>query len=245
MTTLAGTTCTALLSCLVALCAVAKPAHVIIVVPPGAAAPAGFADQLASWRQSGQVSSALLLDENQKKDPGFATVALLEFPSEGSYDHWNKEEAPKVPAPLAVKRADVLTHGEVYPRDSNKSVFLVNTYKLLVPPERYQEFVQGYIVPNLLDQKAAHLLLRYTMYLERAAGGDAQAMLVMEYRDSVALSRREAVRNELVKKLLATDPARRRQVPAMALGDAALVVNPVPHRQPAPRFDEEGILFEG
>ena len=207
MTTFAGTTCTALLSCLFALGAVAKPAHVIIVVPPGAAAPAGFADQLASWRQSGQVSSALLLDENQKKDPGFATVALLEFPSEGSYDHWNKEEAPKVPAPLAVKRADVLTHGEVYPRDSNKSVFLVNTYKLLVPPERYQEFVQGYIVPNLLDQKAAHLLLRYTMYLERAAGGDAQAMLVMEYRDSVALSRREAVRDELVKKLLATDPA--------------------------------------
>ena len=45
------------------------------------------------------------------------------------------------------------------------------------------------------------------MYLERAAGGDAQAMLVMEYRDSVALSRRDAVRDELVKKLLATDPA--------------------------------------
>jgi phosphate transport system substrate-binding protein len=207
MTTLAGTTCTALLSCLFALCAVAKPAHVIIVVPPGAAPPAGFADQLATWRQSGQVSSALLLDENQNKDPGFATLALLEFPSEGSYDHWNKEEASKIPAPLAVKRADVLTHGEVYPRDSNKSVFLVNTYKLLVPPEHYKEFVQGYILPNLLDQKAAHLLLRYTMYLERSAGADAQAMLVMEYRDSVALSRREAVRDELVKKLVATDPA--------------------------------------
>jgi phosphate transport system substrate-binding protein len=207
MTTFAGATCTALLSCLLALGAVAKPAHVIIVVPPGTAPPAGFADQLATWRQSGQVSSALLLDQDQKKDPGFASLALLEFPSEGSYDHWNKEEAAKIPAPLTVQRADVLTHGEVYPRDSNKSVFLVNTYKLLVPPERYQEFVQGYIVPNLLDQKAAHLLLRYTMYLERATGGDAQAMLVMEYRDSVALSRREAVRDELVKKLLATDPA--------------------------------------
>jgi phosphate transport system substrate-binding protein len=207
MTTFAGTTCTALLSCLLALGAVAKPAHVIIVVPPGAAPPAGFADQLAAWRQSGQVSSALLLDEDQKKDPGFATLALLEFPNEGAYDHWNKEEAAKIPAPATVQRADVLTHAEVYPRDSNKSVFLVNTYKLLVPPERYREFVQGYIVPNLLDQKAAHLLLRYTMYLERASAGDAQAMLVMEYRDSVAFSRRDAVRDELVKKLVATDPA--------------------------------------
>jgi hypothetical protein len=206
MTNLAGTTCAALLSCLFALSAVAKPAHVLIVVPPGAAPPAGFADQLSTWRQSGQVSNALLLDENQK-DPGFASLALLEFPSEGSYEHWNKEEASKIPAPLEVKRADVLTHGEVYPRDSNKSVFLVNTYKLLVPAGHYKEFVQGYIVPNLLDQKAAHLLLRYTMYLERTTGGDAQAMLVMEYRDSVAFSRRDAVRDELVKKLVATDQA--------------------------------------
>ena len=207
MRTLASTTCLALLSCLFALGAAAKPAHVLIVIPPGAAQPAGFADQLSTWRQSGQVSSALLLDENQPKNPGFASLALLEFPSEGSYEHWSRQEAAKLPAPLEVKRADVLTHGEVYPRDSNKSVFLVNTYKLLVPPDQYNQFVQGYILPNLLDQKAAHLLLRYTMYLERPAGGDAQAMLVMEYRDSVAFSRRDAVRDELVKKLVATDPA--------------------------------------
>ena len=105
------------------------------------------------------------------------------------------------------KRADVLTHGEVYPRDSNKSVFLVNTYKLLVPPERYSEFVQGYILPKLLDQKAAHLLLRYTLYLEHGPSNEAEAVLVMEYRDSVAFSRRNAVRDALVSKVLATDPA--------------------------------------
>src|ERR1700730_7211663 len=173
MTNPAGTTCVALLSCLFALSAVAKPAHVLIVVPPGAAPPAGFADQLSAWRQSGQVSRALLLDENQHKNTGFASLALLQLPSESSYERWSKEEFSKILAPLEVKRADVLTHGEVYPRDSNKSVFLVNTYKLLGPPEHSKEFLQGDGVPNLLDAKAAHLLLRYTMYLERTAGGDA------------------------------------------------------------------------
>jgi phosphate transport system substrate-binding protein len=187
--------------------AAAKPANVLITVPAGAAAPADFATELASWRQSGVVSNALLLDQDQKKDPGFSSLALLEFPNEGFYEQWNKEEAPKLAAPLVVKRADVLANGEIYPRDSNKSVFLVNTYKLLVPPERYNEFVQGYILPNLLDQKAAHLLLRYTMYLERGSAEEGQAVLVLEYRDSVAFSRRDAVRDELVKKLLATDPA--------------------------------------
>jgi phosphate transport system substrate-binding protein len=205
-TKLAWTTCVALVSCLFALCAAAEPAHVLIVVPTGAEPPATFAEQLSAWRQSGQVSSAVLLDENQEKDAGFDALALLEFPSEGSYEEWTKQEASKIAAPLQVKRADVLTHGEVYPRDSNKSVFLVNTYKLLVPPDQYKEFVREYIVPNLLDQKAAHLLLRYTMYLEHTPGRDAQAVLVMEYRDSVAFSRRDAVRDQLVKKLVATDP---------------------------------------
>jgi phosphate transport system substrate-binding protein len=199
--------CVVLISCVFAVPGFAKPAHVLIVVPPGAAAPANFAAELAAWRQSGEVSSALLLEQDQKKDPGFSSLVLLEFPSEGFYEQWNKEEAPKLTAPVVVKRADVLTNGEVYPRDSNKSVFLVNTYKLLVPPERYDEFVQGYIVPNLIDQKAAHLLLRYTMYVERGPADEAQAVLVMEYRDSLAFSRRDAVREVLAKKLLTTDPA--------------------------------------
>src|SRR2546430_942274 len=117
----------AMLLCLVSLSTLAAPAHVLIVAPPGTTAPPGFAAQLASWRQSGEVANALLLEESQPKDPGFASLALLEFPSEGSFEHWSKEEAAKIKAPLTYKREDVIVHGEVYPRDSNKSVFLVNT----------------------------------------------------------------------------------------------------------------------
>jgi phosphate transport system substrate-binding protein len=184
----------------------AMPLQVLVTLPADSAAPPGFPEQLAEWRQSGAVSSALLLEQDQKKDAGFASMALLEFPSEAAYAGWDRTEAKKLAAPLVVKRADVLAHGEV-PRDSNKSVFLVNTYQLLVPPQRYNEFVQGYILPNLLNQKAAHLLLRYTMYLERGPAAEVRAVLVMEYRDSVAFGRRDALRDELVQKLRATDPA--------------------------------------
>jgi phosphate transport system substrate-binding protein len=196
----------AVLSSRFAMPADAVPAHVLVMLPADTEPPPGFTEQLAAWRQSGAVSSALLLGQDQTKDPGFTSMALLEFPSEASYETWDRAEASKLPTPLIVKRADVLTHGEV-PHDSNKSVFLVNTYQLLVPPQRYNDFVQGYILPNLLDQKAAHLLLRYTMYLERGPAGEARAVLVMEYRDSVAFGRRDAVRDELVQKLRATDAA--------------------------------------
>src|SRR5207237_8216027 len=61
--------CVALLSCLRAAPACAKSAHVLIIVPPGATAPAGFAHQLARWRQSGVVSSAQLTYTQQNRDP--------------------------------------------------------------------------------------------------------------------------------------------------------------------------------
>ena len=184
----------------------AVPAHVLVTLPPNSVAPPGFPEQLAAWRQSGAVSSALLLEQDQKKDAGFASMALLEFPSEAAYVSWDRAEASKLAPPLVVKRADVLTHGEV-PRNSNKSVFIVSTFQLLVPPQRYNDFVQGYILPNLLDQRAAHLLLSYTMYLERGLAGEARAVLVREYRDSEAFGRHEAVRDDLVKRLRATDAA--------------------------------------
>ena len=39
----------------------AAPAHVLVTLPAGAELPSGFADQLAAWRQSGAVSSAVLV----------------------------------------------------------------------------------------------------------------------------------------------------------------------------------------
>ena len=183
----------------------AAPAHVLLVTPAGSTTAATLPDLLATWRQSGIVSNAVLLEQNQPKQAGFESLTLLEFPSAESYERWQKDEASKIPAPLTLRAADVIIHGEVYPRDSNKSVFLVNTYKVLVPAERYKEFVKQYILPNLLDQKAAKLLLRYTMYLDSAPGQEAQATLVMEYRDSVAYSRRDPQHDEFVKSMAAKD----------------------------------------
>lgn len=197
----------ALVCCLLAISVNAAPAHVLIRAPAGAPAPQGFAESLAAWRHSGRVASALLLQGGTKLEPGFTSLALLEFPNERTYELWNKDEVSKLTAPLTVKRADVLVHWEASRHDSSKSIFLVNTYKLLVSRDRYNDFVQGYILPNLLDQRAKNMLVRYSMYLERGPQSEAQAVLVLEYRDEDSYSRRGAVRDELVKKLLASDPA--------------------------------------
>ena len=186
--------------------AFAVPAHVLITAPAGAPVPAGFAAQLAAWRQSGQVVGVLLLEPSQREKPGFAAFAALEFPSDSSCAIWEREAAPSLPAGLVVRRADVITHGELSPRDSNKSIFVVSVNQPIVPPAAYTEFANAFITPMLRAQNAAKILVRHTLFLERDPAGKGQAVLVCEYRDSVAFGRMTAVKAEARAKLVATTP---------------------------------------
>jgi ABC-type phosphate transport system substrate-binding protein len=188
------------------LAAHAEPAHVLITLSNGAKMPETLATDLSAWRQSGQVSDVLWLDSASREEGGFATMVALEFPSEGSYQAWMKEGAPKLGASLKVVRVDVLTHGETTPRDSNKSIFKVNAYQPTVSAKDYADYAKGYITPLMEGQRTAKILLRYTMYQERIASGMGQSLLLMEYRDSVAYDRSETVKGELRPKLLANNP---------------------------------------
>ena len=192
----------------------AAPANVLIRVPAGTPPPVELAPLLAKWRQSGQVSNVLQLTrgraedpKNPERKPQFESLVVLEFPSENSAEIWQREAAPALPAGLIVRRADVLAHGELSPRDSNRSVFVANTYTPTVPAARYTEFVQGYISPLYEALRATKHLVRYTMYLERGAPGKADALSVLEYRDPVAVAALAKLKTGIRDKLTATVPS--------------------------------------
>ncbi|MEZ5532138.1 MAG: substrate-binding domain-containing protein [Steroidobacteraceae bacterium] len=186
--------------------AAVEPTQVLVTLPPGATAQGDYEELLSVWRNSGQVANVLQLVDEKSEAPGFANLVVLEFDSDGSYQSWRKTEAPKLKAPLQVMQADVLLHGEKTPRDSNKSIFHVNAYDVLVSPTEYAQYVKDYIGPNMANQKDKKILLRYTMYLDREkVGGKLRALLVMEYRDAVAYGRRDAVKDEYKAWLLAND----------------------------------------
>ncbi|MEY2879878.1 MAG: hypothetical protein RLZZ15_2258 [Verrucomicrobiota bacterium] len=206
-----------LLLVLASLCAAisasAAPAHVLIRVPAGTPQPAALAPLVAQWRQSGQVAGALLLTRGRAENaadptrkPQFETFVVLEFPSENSADIWQRESAPSLPAGLIVRRADALAHGELSPRDSNRSVFVVNTYTPTVPAARFGEFVKGYISPLYEAMRGTKHLVRYTAYLERGETGKVDALNVLEYRDPVALAAVTEMKTGIREKLTATVP---------------------------------------
>lgn len=183
------------------------PTQVLITLPPGATAQANYTELLSAWRNSGQVSNIHLIENEKTEKPGFESLAIVEFVSEGSYQAWNKTEAVKLLPPLDVKHADMIIHGEKTPRDSNKSIFHVNFYDVLVSPQDYAQYVKDYITPNMENQKKNQILLRYSMYqdVDRATGAKGRSILIMEYRDVVAFNGREAIKDEYKKHLLATN----------------------------------------
>lgn len=191
-----------------------EPTQVLITIPPhtrpqqGGAVQEGLGELLSSWRNSGQVSNVLDLQDAHSEAPGFASLIVLEFVSEGSYQAWNRTEAAKLKAPLDVQRADVLLHGEKTPRDSNRSIFHVNFYDVISSPQDYAKYVTDYIAPTMANQKDKKILLRYTMYQdrERKAGEKGRSILIMEYRDAVAYAARDAIKDDYKKQLIATNP---------------------------------------
>jgi hypothetical protein len=208
--TFAATLGISLIALAVPLLAEDAPAHVVIRVPAGAPQPVELAPLLAKWRQSSHISGVVFLTQGKPEKPGdkaiFESIALLEFPDANSAEVWQRDAASSLPAGLRVRRADALVHGELSPRDSKRSVFLINTYTATVARERYNEFAQDYLKPLYEGQQAAKVLVRYTMFLERDAVGQADALGVLEYRDSGALAAATAIKLELRGKLTASNP---------------------------------------
>lgn len=192
--------------------AVAAPTNVLIRVPAGAPSPAELPTLLAQWRQSGQVANVLFLTQGKAekvqadRHAQFESLAVLEFQSEGSYEAWQRDAAPALPAGLIVRRADALAHGELTPRDSNRSVFVVNTYTPLVPATRFGEFVAGYVKPLYEAMRGTKHVVRYTAYLERGETGKANAINVLEYRDPVAFATIAQIKTALREKVAAATP---------------------------------------
>ena len=196
--------------CLAALSAAAAPSNVLVRVPAGTPTPEALAPLLSKWRQSGQVANVLLLTDGkpEKADRAakFSALAVLEFPSEAACDAWQRDAAPTLPPGLTVRRADALAHGELSPRDSNRSVFVVNTYTPLVPAARFTEFVLGYVKPLYEAMRGTKHLVRYTAYLERGETGKIDAINVLEYRDPVAFATMGKIKTGLREKVAVATP---------------------------------------
>ena len=195
------------------LAAAATPPQVVLTVPPGAAA-GRLAEELHSWNQSGVITGAQLFNlvpgarssETVPPNSALGSVAIIEFSDEAACSRWKKLLAAQEFSGHVATSVDVLSRLEVTPRDSKAAVFLLAEYEIMVPPERYRDYVDGYLMPQLNAWKKSGLITSAVMYAtQNRAGAPFHAMLVLEHRDAATFARRDAVKDES-RKQLAADP---------------------------------------
>ncbi|MDB5737329.1 MAG: ABC-type phosphate transport system substrate-binding protein [Sphingomonas bacterium] len=182
--------------------ALAAQDHVLLTVPAGVTAPANLAATLSKWRQSGEVADVLWLDANQRADPAFNTFVVLDFPDEAGYKAWAAKDAPTLQAPVEIHHVEAQTHGETYPRDSNHSIFQVDTFEATHAAAGIDDYARHYVKPLMEGQRLDKVVLRYTLYEEqRGKAGPDKAWLLTEYRDPAAFARAPQEAQAITQKL--------------------------------------------
>jgi hypothetical protein len=156
--------------------------QVMVMLPPKAAAPSDVSRQIQQLRAEGLIGQAARFDARPgQENHGFSLLLILDATSEDAVARLEKSPWP---ADARVRRVDAAFGSGDIGKAAPESVFEVNLYRLKASEQRYRQFVGEYISPLMDAQIAEDLMRSYTMYIERGAEGDRQAVLLKAYRDA-------------------------------------------------------------
>jgi hypothetical protein len=182
--------------------AVAAPTYILITVPSGAPGGAGLPALLAEWRQTGMVADLWLLNSSQREKATFDSLAVLQFSDDAAVSAWQRNCASHMGAGAITTKVDTLARGETFPRDSTKAIFLAAQYDIMASHAKYREFVKGYVTPEMEALRTRNILTSYFLFAARDhASAPWHSLLIMEYRDSVALDHRSQAMDEVRSQL--------------------------------------------
>jgi hypothetical protein len=184
----------------------AGPAYALITQPAGKTAPADYVQQLAAARKAGDISNVLLLKSKPSSEGpvGFASLAVVEFPSGAAFEKWSDESASKLGADLIVRRADLLVDDRAKTADP-KAAYVVSHYEALIPAQDYAGYTRSYISPNMEGQKKGGVMTGYAMYYEREPVPGIKGnrtVLVKQYVDEAAFGRADEIKKKDKVELL-------------------------------------------
>ncbi len=190
----------------VSLSAFAEPAFVVLAADKGAPGISSLPQQLSNWRHSGLLNQVRLLRSDESSESNFELLGTLEFSDEPAMKRWQEAASAELGEGVNIIASDVLAHLETGPRDSSGSVFVVMQYDVMVPRPEFQNYIDGYQLPEMVVRLEAGGLLAYTSYYKHS-GYDApwQSLLVVEYRDEHAYEVSADVNSALGKELAKTD----------------------------------------
>jgi len=175
------------------------------------------AAQFAAWKKAGVVADAQLLFSTFPSAANPDLVVVLDFARFTDSARWREIERrqPGGLTPEALRLATVESgnYGEPLSRaaaarsDPARAVYLIVFYATHVAAAEYAKYVAGYTVPQMKAWMEAGPLSGYQMlYNTTSQNTPWDALLIMEYADLAAFTRRDEIKGAARAKLNATDP---------------------------------------
>ncbi len=174
------------------------------------------AARFAAWKKEGVIADAQLLFSTFPSLANPDLVVVLDFAHFTDTVRWREVERrfPGGLTPEALRLASVesgnygepLARALAPKRDPAKAAYLVVMYATHVSAAEYAKYVLGYTVPQMKEWMAAGPLTGYAMFYNNTSFNTPwDSMLVMEYADLAALTRRDEIKWAARAKLNATD----------------------------------------
>ena len=159
--------------------------------------------QFRRWKNEGILKSYRLLFSRYADSDHWDAMALLTFSSSANVERW-KELEQTTPGGLTQKALALVSAIHTAPVALARSksaaetpgnpVFLVIPYLTLVSMGDYLKYVDGYVLPQFDGWLGEGVLSQYELFVSSfPAGRPWSAMVILEYQDAEALTRRNAV----------------------------------------------------
>lgn len=174
------------------------------------------ANQFETWKKDGVVKNYLILFSTFVNEQLFDMWVILDFDKFADVANWQKverdfpgglsREGLALGSPRTCVYSDLVWYGGKQNADLSKSMFMIIPYITLVSVEKYDDFVNKYVIPQLKSWVKSGIMPSYQIHMnQNPTNAPWHSLLVFEYDGLRGIALRDMVKQS-VRDELAKDP---------------------------------------
>ena len=174
-------------------------------------------DQFEKWKKDGVVKNYLVLFSTFVNEQLFDMWVILDFDKFGDVVNWQKverdfpgglsREALALASPRTCVYSDLVWDGGKQNADLSKSMFMIIPYITLVSVDKYDDFVNKYVIPQLKSWVKSGIMPSYQIHMnQNPTNAPWHSLLLFEYDGLRGIALRDMVKQSARDKDLKDDP---------------------------------------
>jgi hypothetical protein len=174
-------------------------------------------NQFEKWKKDGVVKNYLILFSTFVNEQLFDMWVILDFDKFADVANWQKvehdfpgglsAEGLALASPRTCVYTDLVWDGGKQNADLSKSMFMIIPYVTLVSVDKYDDFVDKYVIPQLKSWVKSGIMPSYQIHMnQNPTNAPWHSLLVFEYDGLRGIALRDMVKQSVRDKDLKDDP---------------------------------------